>query len=184
MTQKPPLCKLCDEPGIPRSGRPGTFIRLCVNHYAEYMKRKRRESYLRHKEQRVRESGERHDKAYRERPDVQAYQRVYQSAWRVANPEKIREYERRYIENNREKVNAKVQRRSQRKRTAVGSCSQEQWEARIDFYGHRCYLCGCDWDALPKGQKHQEHVIPISRGGSNWPANLRPACQPCNSRKH
>jgi 5-methylcytosine-specific restriction endonuclease McrA len=28
-----------------------------------------------------------------------------------------------------------------------------------------------------------EHRIPLSRGGSNWPANLAPACKTCNSSK-
>jgi 5-methylcytosine-specific restriction endonuclease McrA len=26
-------------------------------------------------------------------------------------------------------------------------------------------------------------VIPLSVGGTNWPANLRPACRSCNSAK-
>jgi hypothetical protein len=29
----------------------------------------------------------------------------------------------------------------------------------------------------------EDHVKPLARGGSNWPANLRPACKSCNSRK-
>ncbi|NAE18264.1 hypothetical protein GUJ16_13385 [Enterococcus hirae] len=28
-----------------------------------------------------------------------------------------------------------------------------------------------------------DHVKPLSRGGSAWPANLRPACRTCNSKK-
>jgi 5-methylcytosine-specific restriction endonuclease McrA len=28
-----------------------------------------------------------------------------------------------------------------------------------------------------------DHVIPLSRGGSNWPTNLVCACGQCNSRK-
>ncbi len=26
-------------------------------------------------------------------------------------------------------------------------------------------------------------MIPLSRGGTNWPANLRPACDRCNRKK-
>ena len=37
-------------------------------------------------------------------------------------------------------------------------------------------MCGTEATAI-------DHVKPIARGGSNWPANLRPACTPCNSRK-
>jgi 5-methylcytosine-specific restriction endonuclease McrA len=28
-----------------------------------------------------------------------------------------------------------------------------------------------------------DHVKPIDQGGSNWPANQRPACWPCNRKK-
>lgn len=28
-----------------------------------------------------------------------------------------------------------------------------------------------------------EHQIPLSRGGSNWPSNLVPACDNCNKSK-
>lgn len=190
MSQDPPLCKLCDRPRMPRSGRPGTFVQFCTEHYRDYMKQKRRESYLRHKAKRVqktrvyRQDHPNVDKAYRERPETKAYMRAYQETWNAEHPDKRLEYERRWISKNRDKVNAKVRRRSQRKRTAKGHCTEEQWQARVDFYGRCCYLCGCDWDTLPKGQKHQEHVIPVNKGGTNWPANFRPACGACNSKKH
>ena len=70
-----------------------------------------------------------------------------------------------------------------RKRNATGTCTEAQLQARIDFYGRRCYLCGCDWDALPKQDQTIDHVIPISKGGTNWPVNLRPACRTCNTQK-
>lgn len=70
-----------------------------------------------------------------------------------------------------------------RKRGAIGICTEAQLQARIDLFGRRCYLCGCDWDALPFDKKTIDHVIPIIRGGTNWPANLRPACRSCNSSK-
>jgi 5-methylcytosine-specific restriction endonuclease McrA len=28
-----------------------------------------------------------------------------------------------------------------------------------------------------------DHVIPVSKGGTGWPANLRPACGRCNLAK-
>ena len=44
------------------------------------------------------------------------------------------------------------------------------------IYGKRCYLCGEIADTI-------DHVIPISRGGTNDIENLRPACYDCNMRK-
>lgn len=45
--------------------------------------------------------------------------------------------------------------------------------ARLAYFGWRCWVCGAAW-------QHIDHVIPLSRGGSNWPANIRPACERCN----
>ena len=66
--------------------------------------------------------------------------------------------------------------RNARKRQAAGHVTPEQLAARLAYYGARCYLCGTPW-------AHWDHVIPLARGGSNWPANLRPACVTCNVRK-
>jgi HNH endonuclease len=44
------------------------------------------------------------------------------------------------------------------------------------MWGGRCWMCGGQATAT-------DHVKALVCGGSNWPANLRPICQPCNSRK-
>jgi len=67
--------------------------------------------------------------------------------------------------------------RRERARRAPGRATPAQIEARVEFYGRRCWICKVGpYAAL-------DHVKPLSKGGSNWPANLRPACTPCNSRK-
>jgi 5-methylcytosine-specific restriction endonuclease McrA len=71
---------------------------------------------------------------------------------------------------------AAMQRHRARKRSAKGTATAEQIAARIAMWGGRCYLCGDQATTL-------DHVIPLVRGGTNWPANLRPACWPCNLGK-
>jgi 5-methylcytosine-specific restriction endonuclease McrA len=66
--------------------------------------------------------------------------------------------------------------RRMRESKAGGVFTETQIEARWLFYGNRCYLCGCV-------ASHNDHVIPLIKGGSNWPSNIRPACPPCNNRK-
>lgn len=63
---------------------------------------------------------------------------------------------------------------------APGRHTSEQWFGRVEFYGWRCAYCGL---RLTTKTLVKEHAIPLSRGGTNWPANLMPACKPCNSRK-
>jgi 5-methylcytosine-specific restriction endonuclease McrA len=42
--------------------------------------------------------------------------------------------------------------------------------------GLPCWYCGRRADTV-------DHVQPVSRGGTNAAANLRPACRSCNSRR-
>lgn len=59
---------------------------------------------------------------------------------------------------------------------ALGEVTAEQLAARIAYYGGRCWMCTAPWTCI-------DHVKPLAAGGSNWPANLRPACRSCNARK-
>lgn len=77
---------------------------------------------------------------------------------------------------NRAKRRASDVKRRAALHAAEGSCSPEQLAARWAYYGGRCWRCGVEAVAT-------DHVKPLSRGGSNWPANLRPICTPCNSSK-
>ena len=50
-------------------------------------------------------------------------------------------------------------------------------------FSHHCFYCGCS--LLKKGRKiFIDHIIPVSRGGSNEENNLVPACFKCNMSKH
>lgn len=64
-----------------------------------------------------------------------------------------------------------------RYKNAKGSFTLTQLESKLEYYGYKCYLCGSEYEQV-------DHVIPVSRGGSNLPANLRPICRSCNSWKN
>jgi HNH endonuclease len=52
-----------------------------------------------------------------------------------------------------------------------------QIRQRFAEFDHACAYCGCH------GDLHQEHFLPISKGGTHVLSNLLPACQPCNYSK-
>ncbi|WP_240617244.1 HNH endonuclease [Nocardioides speluncae] len=68
-------------------------------------------------------------------------------------------------------------RRKALEEAALGDVDARRLQARIDFYGGCCWMCRAPWTCI-------DPVKPLSRGGSNWPANLRPACTSCNASKH
>jgi 5-methylcytosine-specific restriction endonuclease McrA len=98
--------------------------------------------------------------------------------WALANPEARRVIRRRWKKTERGRLtdlaNAHV--RIARKRGAPGRATPEQLTARWNYYGGRCWMCFATAEQF-------DHVIPLSRGGANWPANLRPACAICNQKK-
>ncbi len=118
------------------------------------------------------------------------------AAWRAAHPEKKsakRQYAKRHYRENTERRKRQMSawwaahpqahvlyemRRRLRKILNGGGCNLVRLQARIDFYGGRCWIPGC-----AKPYEAIDHVIPLAKGGSNWPANLRPICKSHNSQK-
>lgn len=92
--------------------------------------------------------------------------------------EKARERNRVWRRVNRDLTNATTRKRRARKANAYGTCSVEQATARIEFYGGMCAYCR----VAPHEQL--DHVIPLARGGTNWPSNFRPSCKSCNLSKN
>lgn len=60
----------------------------------------------------------------------------------------------------------------------LGTHTAEEWARKLDEHDRRCAYCGVQAETLTK-----DHVVPISKGGSDAIENILPACQPCNSAK-
>lgn len=108
--------------------------------------------------------------------DPEKYRRKDREKY-AADPSRKRRNVYAWRKSNPEKVNATNRNRYARQVGVAGSASAEQVAARVAFFGGVCAYCGGPYQAI-------DHVIPISRGGTNWPANMRPACVQCNSSKH
>jgi 5-methylcytosine-specific restriction endonuclease McrA len=99
--------------------------------------------------------------------------------WRKNNPEKVRQWAKRNPDKVRINGRAGNHRRKARKLQVGGTYTRLEWENLLDKYGHRCLCCGATGVPLSS-----DHVVPLSRGGSNDISNIQPLCVPCNSKKH
>ena len=70
------------------------------------------------------------------------------------------------------------QRRRAREAGARGTFTWPEFMRIAAKFDHRCAYCGTKPERLDP-----DHVVPLSRGGSNTPSNLLPTCNMCNSTK-
>jgi 5-methylcytosine-specific restriction endonuclease McrA len=108
------------------------------------------------------------------RDDILAYQMRY----RVEHVDQVRAASRRWAQANPGRRTTMVRMRRARRRAAEGSFTSTEWQALCARYGGRCLSCGSTDRRLTP-----DHVIPLSRGGSDWITNIQPMCLPCNQRK-
>ena len=111
--------------------------------------------------------------------------------YRQNNKDKIKKYQDEWKKKNAEHVEAYDRRRRARKRNARVDVYKTQ--DVLDLYGTDCYLCNAAIDfSAPRrvglqgweNGLHIDHVIPISKGGSDSLDNVRPAHALCNLSKH
>jgi len=70
--------------------------------------------------------------------------------------------------------------RNRSKRAAFGSHTFGEWEILKTQYNFTCPSCGLK---EPKIKLTEDHIVALSRGGSNNIENIQPLCGRCNSSK-
>lgn len=102
--------------------------------------------------------------------------RAGMAAWREENAEQHRANARAWAQANPEQANL-ISRLKKHRRREAGVLTAADWRAVLDLYGEACLACGSDEPPTI------DHVVPVSRGGTNTADNVQPLCSPCNTRK-
>ena len=87
--------------------------------------------------------------------------------WKKANRDKCRAYCLNYLS---------------RLKGAEGTFNETHIQAILEQQSYRCAGPHCRIDLLRS--YHVDHIIPLARGGTNWPDNLQILCKDCNQSKH
>ena len=120
--------------------------------------------------------------------------REQKNAWRKKNPDKVREHLYTWRDSHRESYRAIQRKAVAKRRTLAAGGVSEPYTTQdvLDRWGTDCHICSepIDLDA-PRGLGvpgwkrglHLDHVIPISGGGDDTLANVKPSHAICNSSK-
>lgn len=126
-----------------------------------------------------------HKAHYRKNKDryIQKAQRFHQNnrekrleqmaKWRKKNPRYASDWFKAHPGYSRSKLHAYKARR----RGNGGVFSPEEWDALCELFENRCLSCG------EQKPLTRDHVIPVSKGGTNTIDNLQPLCLSCNCSK-
>jgi 5-methylcytosine-specific restriction endonuclease McrA len=108
------------------------------------------------------------------------YRQKDRERWERRKANGYNEHEReRYKENPLPKM-LKANKRRVLKLNAKGTHTEQQLRWKYEYYGKRCYYCN---KPLSINELTEDHRIPLSKGGTDWIANIVPCCRRCNPQK-
>lgn len=117
--------------------------------------------------------------AYREATKEE--QSACQAAWYLKNKERASARNRQWKKDNPEYLLIQNSRRRASLAAAGGQFTKIDWQALL-AKSPRCHWCKRTW--TKSRRPTHDHVIPLSRGGSNNISNSVCACLECNTRKN
>lgn len=110
------------------------------------------------------------------RNNQEATRKIIEPGYREARNAASSTYKRRQYATIEGKQ-AEIQRCFNRRKKMIGTYTPLQWIEDLEYFEYECAYCGC------KTNLTVDHVLPVSKDGTNYIYNLIPACGHCNSSK-
>lgn len=143
-------------------------------------KERDRENGKRYKEKNRQKINIRQNERYHFEPEKhRAYQVNYSKKEGVKEKKKVLFAE--WSKKNRHILKIKEDKRRAFLKGCEGSHTHEQAMVVLESQKYRCINCNC---CLKKNEKHKDHIMPLSRGGSNNIKNIQYLCRSCNLSKN
>lgn len=125
------------------------------------------------------------------RDELRAKAREYREKNREIIRERNKQWAREDRKNNpnkkhkrsREVILNQTRNRRARKIGAEGKYTTKDVNALFKAQGGKCATCKTHIRHAGELKFEIDHVVPLSRGGSNWPSNLALSCKRCNRAK-
>jgi len=106
-----------------------------------------------------------------------ARKKTTSTAWKRAHPEVGRACATAWKKAHPGQTRKHALARRARKLNAPGAYTAKQWADLLASYHGKCVYCGAE-------AKTMDHIVPLTKDGTNDIENIVPACKSCNSRKH
>lgn len=111
----------------------------------------------------------------------------YYELYYVENKDRILERNSKWHKRNKNSAISRKQRRRAKKHKLPATLTEKQWNRIKVIFNLECAYCGMsEEEHIEKynEQLHQEHFIPLSKGGEYSHNNIVPSCRSCNASKH
>jgi 5-methylcytosine-specific restriction endonuclease McrA len=180
-------CSECGKSFTPRDPRIVTCSKECSKVRAKKTQKARNDRYYATNKEKVCENVNRYREANKEKivESKKRYTelnrdgaRARSSRWWKANKAQHKETCERWRQNNPDMAAAIKHRRRAHAAGAEGSYTPTDIAEIRLRQGGVCATPGCGCRKLTV-----DHIIPLSKGGSNWPGNIQLLCRPCNAAK-
>lgn len=98
----------------------------------------------------------------------------------VNNKDRVHKRNKKYRQNNMDKVLYWINARKIKKNGNLGSHTLEQWNRLLDRYEGACPRCNIE---VGRHKLTRDHIIPVGQNGTDNINNIQALCKVCNSAK-